>query len=144
MNSKMRLKKIAKKLVAWFPEKESVVEFEQAAKKQERIYDDAADYGILLDKANKKIFRDALKSLINFYGYTGEKWSSGQSWKIAIKVEEDEYRSGKFHCEILEITWNNDELRHKEFLTVDITSKSLSEKEIDAEYRKTGKGKYKK
>jgi hypothetical protein len=122
-------------LLEWFPNKEELIFFEELAKKQQRIYPDAADYGILLNRYGIQInrygiqtggnlkdqARNNLMKLMTSYGYKQDKWSNGTTTKIFIPIEIDE---GLYSGETLIVSFNK--LGNKEFLSVDIGRVALT------------------
>lgn len=128
----------------WFPQKEELYFFEQLQQKQEQIYNDSADYGILSNDKLKNDIKTNLKKLTDFYGF---KKSSG-SWGGQIsyaKVElfvpfEKEYN--QIRGVVLSVTLNTDPRLTKrynkntnEYWVIDINNQFLTLAQAKQQYK---------
>lgn len=110
-----------------FPLKENLIYFEGLAKRQHRIYNDAADFGIKLDAATKLNARRQLTEMIKFFGAKIVRWgeshrSHGSNTTLFIPIERD----GRcFGGQLLDISYNYDASRHIEFLCIEIRYVSM-------------------
>lgn len=123
-----------KDIKEWSPEKESLIYFEELAKRQKRIYPDAVDSGVLLDTddgVKTEEARAEIKKLLNVYGGKIVKYHGGSSTEIFIPFEEDE---GQMSGVVLSVSYNNDPARKLSFLSIDITRKAMSEKDAKKNY----------
>jgi len=97
--------------------REHIVYFENLIRKQEQIYNDACDYGILTKNLNmseiKEITDDLKKTFVSYR----EEWFSGASIEFFIPYEIDNqlYSGVK-----LKITYANDKARKIKFMTFDL------------------------
>jgi hypothetical protein len=143
------LKKIktGRVLKEWFPAKEALISLEEMARLQERIYKDAADYGLVI-KVNgsnsnwvftgtddetledrRTILRRALSELLESYTPKittwGDEKQGGKEYKFWLPIEEDEGNEFGYH---VNFTWNKD-FRGLEFVTIDIKHTRKTEEE---------------
>lgn len=132
-----RRNKQAKKVVARFPGKEELVDLEQIAKRQKRVYPDAIDVGIVLDKSNKKKIKPVWAELQKLYGATITKYGTGQMTEIFVPVEMDgPYVSGI----IVTLIYSNDKPRNMEVLSISFKRDNLKPDAVGKKYRKSKKG----
>lgn len=78
-----------------FPGKEELIQLEKSAKEQVKIYNDAEDYGILLNNESKKIeLRNLVQSLRKMYQSEVERYGNesfgGSETTIWITQEQDD------------------------------------------------------
>ena len=110
-----------------FPCKEEVIVLEKLAKKQYQIYPDAADYGIEMEKINVPHIRQIIQNIKDVFGnkeykFKETKWTHGKEVIFNIPIEEDE---GYFFGLKLKLTYNNDVIRKKKFMTIEINNTRL-------------------
>lgn len=113
--------------MAFFPCKEEFIEFERLAARQHLIYQDACDYGLLMEEFNVDRARKNLRAMMEvfrdpIYHYKAEQWHNGKSVEFEIPIEEDEGCYIGYH---FKVSFNKDPGRRKEFITIDIRHKQL-------------------
>ena len=135
-------KKILKE---WFPNKEEVYEFEQLAKQQERIYNDAADMGLRWTPKLASKIKSLLTTLKKTYGGRATKWgdsnTGGASYVIFIPIEHSDYERGKYNGELIKVSLNMDpKLRHiyhhktNRFFDIDISRTTILPQDAEKKY----------
>lgn len=129
----------AGKLLEWFPAKEELVYFETLARKQKRIYPDAADSGVIVGlDFTKDVARKNLTSLMSVYGYKLEKSGGNSKTILFIPIEQDgESISGS----VLTVFYNIDKKKNIEYMSILIKRVVTTAKEAVIEYgAKSGSG----
>lgn len=106
--------------------KEEIYVFEQLARQQVQIYDDAADAGIIETPAVRKQIKDAVKTLANLEGYlhTSHGDAGPSSWttvRVRVGWEYDGPYVNGTEVEVVKVI---DLRRKKTFYTIDIRAKS--------------------
>ena len=110
-----------------FPLKENLIYFAGLARRQHRIYDDACDFGVKIDKATKLEARRQLTEMIKFFGAKITRWgethhSHGSNTTLFIPIERD----GRcFVGQLLDVSYNYDATRRIEFLSIEIRYASM-------------------
>lgn len=123
-----------------FPLKENLIHFEALAARQHRIYNDACDFGVKIDAAEKGLARNLLVELIRFYGAKITRWgvgnrSHGSNTKLFIPNEHDNEGSIVLYGGIvLDVSFNYDVSRDIEFLSIEITNARLGVPDAVANY----------
>lgn len=137
-----------------FPLKETLKFFEELGRRQTQIYSDAADYGFKIKSpGQKKLFRSKLKELMNFYGYKVQYWGDhinrraawGSETDVFMPIENDfdleEYKktgratpNGMWGGLRLTVTYNYDDIRKIEFVTIEICNEILYPHDAKAKY----------
>ena len=123
-----------------FPLKENLIHFETLSTRQRRVYNDACDFGVKIDIAEKDLARDLLVELIRLYGAKITRWgdlnrSHGSNTKIFIPNEHDNEGSMVlFGGMTLDVSFNRDATRDIEFLSIDVSHARLSVPQAVADY----------
>jgi hypothetical protein len=113
------------------PGKESLIFFEDLAKRQEQIYPDACDHGVIVksgainrESANlKEQINFHARSLTDIYKSVRLAWDNGASLSLNIPFEKDE--AGRFVGVNLHLGFNIDRKRSIHFLSINIIHKNL-------------------
>jgi hypothetical protein len=74
------------------PHKEDLIELEQLAKRQKRMYPYATDLGVPYAEIDLPRYRRAVKNLMDFYKYESRNIDSGKTVTMFIPFEHDEGR----------------------------------------------------
>lgn len=110
-----------------FPLKENLIYFEGLARRQHRIYNDAADFGVKIDAKTKNEARGQLVEMIKFFGAKITRWgnparSHGSNTTLFIPIERD----GRcFGGQLLDVSYNYDATRRLAFLSIEIRYVSM-------------------
>lgn len=110
-----------------FPCKEEVIFLEKLAKRQYKIYPDAADFGIETTKMDISIIRQVVANIREVFGceeykFKEEQWHNGKSVEFHIPIEED---YGYLYGMTIKLEYNSDPIRKKKFMSIDITNGKL-------------------
>lgn len=104
--------------------KEDLMHFEALARRQHRIYNDAADYGVIITEEELVAARVHLKALLDIYNAKVSYWGDrkdGRSWgsttTIFVPYEID---AGHYSGQWFEISYNHDTIRNKKFFVISI------------------------
>lgn len=108
------------------PHKEELIKFEQLARQQGQVYDDAADYGIVIKRGLSEMFslaelRTDMKALVKFYKPAHIAKPTYHRWTFAIPYEVDE---GIAKGTQMVVEWHLDRIRKVEFLTIELHPKT--------------------
>lgn len=68
-----------RKLTEWFAGKEELAYFEELAEDQSQVFEDSADYGVVLNQSQLNTARNNLMELMKLHGYVGKTLSKGQT-----------------------------------------------------------------
>ena len=109
-----------------FPLKEQLIHFEALAARQNRIYNDACDFGVRIRNEEKITARLMLTELIRFYGAKITHWgdknrSYGSNTKIFIPNEQDNNGTIIMYGGIiLDVSFNRNDSRNIESLSIEV------------------------
>lgn len=109
--------------------REELIFFEELAKKQKRIYPNATDVGVIVNKELKEQIRKNVERLKN-YGSTNieviNSWGDpkinyfyGKSIRVFIPVEPSDYHPGEYDGFILKLIYNVSKPKKLEILTIE-------------------------
>lgn len=101
-----------------FPGKESLIELEELARQQIRIYPDACDIGIQVvdDQLRTRIHR-LCQNLAKIYKNKAKRWNGGSEWSCFIPFEQE----GRNYIGVnLSVSYNTDRIRKANFFHIEI------------------------